>query len=150
MRALPISIAVLVCACGQVAADDLYWSEWSDWDRRDVRILQYGPEASDVSTFGLRCKEGSGQVTVEQPVAADWSGKSLTLSSDTARATWPAKFQGGGEDMDGWAVAEVSAHDLVLVAFAATGRLTLEGRGALNATYPAERKAITRFFAVCG
>ena len=146
MRATLLSLVILTSLAGPAAAEDRFWSDWLE---DGEQVLQHGPEQLDNLALDFRCKEGSGRVTLELPVAANWKAGHVILRSGSATTTLAARLEKDGETIDGWAVGEVLVRDPVLIAFVATGRLSIDGVGPINATYPAERTSIARFFRIC-
>ena len=112
--------------------------------------LAYGTPQSDDVPLMMACAPGSGRVALSQGGLRPGDG--IALASGSHRTTFrgtaePDQLSGGV-----WMTAEADAADPLLRSFRDTGRLVLAGPGGGGALHagPADRDAITRFFAACG
>jgi len=152
LRLLPgflVALMLGACATGPDAASDA--RSWILNSEGDEARLAYGTPQSDDAPLMMRCRPGSGRVTLSRDAARP--GEGLTLASGDRKVTLhgaeePDMLNGQGVIV----TAQTRPDSPVLRQFRETGRLALIGerrRAELPATAE-ERTRIRSFFASCG
>ena len=153
LRLLPALAALFfsgACTTAPDARSDT--RAWTLHEEGAETSLAYGTPNSDDAPLQMRCRSGSGRVTLSRDAARP--GEGLTLASDDRKIVLHGAEEPDMLNGDGGVIvtAQTGLENPVLQRFRQTGRLTLIS-DARRAELPAtaeERARIRRFFAGCG
>ncbi len=168
MRSVLFAILFTAVASAAQAQDRMIWYSFTGPD--DGRIaLNYGIPEGDTQMIGFSCKPRSGRISAGASFrrtlgVTQSSGRWLDKSG--AREPWPVKLSlqwrsrsatvdgegyfdepaGSGTSVGG----ELSSRELVMIAFAASGRIEAKALGQTVKPPLADKAMVRRFFDACG
>lgn len=147
-----LAASCLLASCAHQEPEAMPGMAWSlHASPQEGAKLAYGQPNSDNVVLMLTCAPASGRVTLSLLANAENAPGAIELVSKGRRARFEGQVGPAGLGAGAVVEAEAPAADPTLASFERTGELFVveNGRRATLPVKPAERQAVSSFFAAC-